>query len=131
MSSAQNPQQTAIGDPPPALVRAFTRLMRPLVRALIARGMTFPYVSNLLKAVYMDVAQTEFLVGEAEPTVSRLSVLTGLQRKDVKRILSTPPPKPVPTALRIHCRASYGPLDERCLLLNGDRQTESLALHVQ
>ncbi|NKB45575.1 MAG: hypothetical protein GKS03_14990 [Alphaproteobacteria bacterium] len=70
--------------------------MRPLIRALIGQGMTFPYLSNLLKAVYVDVARTDFPVDESEPSVSRLSVLTGLQRKDVNRILYSPPPDRTP-----------------------------------
>lgn len=89
-------KKTAIGEPSSALVRAITRLMRPLVRALIGQGMTFPYLSNLLKAVYVEVAKTDYRVGDSEPSVSRLSILTGLQRKDVNRILESPTPDKTP-----------------------------------
>ncbi len=83
-------------EPPPSLVRAITRLIRPLVRLLIARGITLPYLTNLLKAVYVDVAEKDFSVESAPPSVSRVSVLTGLQRKDIKRIHATPPPDKTP-----------------------------------
>lgn len=96
MPSEQKPQISAMGEPSSALVKAITRLLRPLVRALMAQGLTFPYLSNLLKTVYVDVANKDFRVGESPPTVSRLSVLTGLQRKDVKRILAEPPPDQAP-----------------------------------
>ncbi|MBT4740185.1 MAG: hypothetical protein HN793_04310 [Rhodospirillaceae bacterium] len=96
MSGPSSPQNVTPGEPSKAFVRAVTRLMRPLIRALIGQGMTFPYLSNLLKAVYVDVARTDFPVDESEPSVSRLSVLTGLQRKDVNRILYSPPPDRTP-----------------------------------
>jgi len=87
---------TPLSEPPPSLVRAITRLMRPLVRLLIARGITLPYLNNLLKAVYVDVATRHFSIDSAASSVSRLSVLTGLQRKDIKRIQTAPPPDKTP-----------------------------------
>lgn len=96
MNTSPGQRPTAIGEPSNALVRAITRLMRPLVRAMIGQGLTFPYLSNLLKAVYVDVARSDYRVGDSEPSVSRLSVLTGLQRKDVNRILESPTPDKAP-----------------------------------
>ena len=87
------PSRTAPGEPSAALVRALTRLARPLVRLLIARGITFPYLANLLKTVYVAVA-TEFLGDNA--TTSRVSVVTGLQRKDIRRIQTEPAPDAAP-----------------------------------
>lgn len=85
-----------IREPSGPFVKAITRLLRPLVRVLISQGLTFPYLSNLLKTVYVDVARSEFRVDESDPTVSRLSVLTGLQRKDVNRIMASPAPDKAP-----------------------------------
>lgn len=100
MSSTPNRSKTAgstpVREPSGAFVKAITRLLRPLVRVLISQGLTFPYLSNLLKTVYVDVARTEFRVDESEPSVSRLSVLTGLQRKDVNRIMASPAPDKAP-----------------------------------
>lgn len=100
MSSGPNRSKTAasasIREPSSAFVKAITRLLRPLVRVLIGQGLTFPYLSNLLKTVYVDVARSEFRVDDSEPTVSRLSVLTGLQRKDVNRIMASPAPDKAP-----------------------------------
>lgn len=79
--------------PSPALVRALTRLLKPLIRLLIARGVTFPYLMNLTKRLYVTVAE-ESLAEEA--SISRLSIATGLQRKDINRIKSEPPPEVVP-----------------------------------
>ncbi|MCB2106205.1 MAG: hypothetical protein KDE14_00835 [Rhodobacteraceae bacterium] len=94
MSSEKSGTSVSIAEPSPALIRAISRLMRPLVRLLIARGITLPYLTNLLKAIYVDVAEQNF--GRGGLSVSRLSVMTGLQRKDIKRIQSEPPPDQSP-----------------------------------
>lgn len=78
--------------PSPALVRALTRLLKPLIRLLIARGVTFPYLMNLVKRLYVTAAEESL---SSEATVSRLSITTGLQRKDINRIKSEPPPEVV------------------------------------
>ncbi len=86
-------------------MRAILALARPLVRLLIAKGITLPYLTNLLKAVYVQVAETQYRVEEGAPSVSRLSVLTGLQRRDIKRIQEAPPPdRSPPQALSLGSR---------------------------
>ncbi|MEM1430832.1 MAG: DUF6502 family protein [Pseudomonadota bacterium] len=71
-------------DPFPRLLRG---LLRPLVRTLIARGVTAPAFYRLLKRVYVEVAHEDFRIGEAEPTDSRVSLLTGVHRRDVRSFL--------------------------------------------
>jgi len=72
--------------PPPPLVKALRHVLRPIVRLLLAKGVGFPYLSDLLKEIYVNVAQREFgLPGKAQ-TDSRISLLTGVHRKDVKRL---------------------------------------------
>ena len=82
---SQSPEPTSAG-PPPALVRALRHLLRPLVRLLLQNQITFPVFSNLLKGVYLDVAERDFALEGKRQTASRLSLLTGLHRKDVKRL---------------------------------------------
>ena len=72
--------------PAPALVSALRRLLRPLVRLLTAQGVTYPMLVELLKGLYVDVAAREFGLGAEAPTDSRVSLLTGVHRKDVKRL---------------------------------------------
>lgn len=83
-------------QPSVALVRAVTRMLGPLVRLLIARGITFTYLSGLLKTVYVAEAHKSLAAAGEVPTVSRLSIVTGLQRKDINRIQSEPPPERSP-----------------------------------
>lgn len=73
-------------DLSPVLVKAFQRVLHPLVRLMLSSGITFPYIAELLKGVFVKVADTEFRIGENTSTDSRISLLTGVHRKDVKRL---------------------------------------------
>jgi hypothetical protein len=68
------------------LVAAVARLLKPLVRLLLSRQFTYPMLIRLLKTVYVEVADSDFRVTGREQTESRVSLLTGVHRKDVKRI---------------------------------------------
>jgi len=81
---------TAPHAPPPSLVRALRRLLRPLVRLLLAHQITYPFLAKLLKAVYVEVAEVELSIPDRPQTISRLSLLTGIHRKDVKRMREEP-----------------------------------------
>ena len=74
-------------EPPKALVDALLRLLVPLIRLLLSHGITHPFLGSLLKRVYVDVAEREFTLEDRRQTISRLSLLTGIHRKDVKRLL--------------------------------------------
>jgi hypothetical protein len=72
--------------PPKPLVAAIKQVLRPFVRLLIAKSVGLPALLQLLKEVYVDVALTEFPVKGKKQTDSRISLLTGVHRKDVKRL---------------------------------------------
>lgn len=74
------------GAPPQALVRALRRVLRPLVRLMLARGVTFPFLAELLKGLLVEVAEREFALEGRPQTASRLSLLSGVHRKDVRRL---------------------------------------------
>ena len=61
------------GGPPETLVAALQRIVRPLVRFLIARSIPFPFISNVLRGVYVDVAVKEFPVRGKPLTIVDLS----------------------------------------------------------
>ncbi len=65
---------------------ALRRLLRPLVKALIAKGVTAPALYAILKQVYVETAREDFGLDGQPPTDSRVSVLTGVHRKDVRSI---------------------------------------------
>jgi len=72
--------------PPDALVFAVRRILRPLVRGFIGFGLTWPILSDILKRTYVDIARDELgLAPEQSPTDSRISLLTRVHRKDIRR----------------------------------------------
>lgn len=71
-------------------LRVLRGLIRPLVRTLIARGVTAPAFYRLLKSVYVDVAYRDFRIDDAPPTDSRITLLTGVHRRDVRAYLENP-----------------------------------------
>jgi uncharacterized protein DUF6502 len=74
--------------PPPALVRALRRVLRPMVRLMLASGATYPWVSELLKGLFVEVAEEDFRIGAKSPTDSRVSLVSGVHRKEVHRLRS-------------------------------------------
>lgn len=69
-----------------AFLRVLRGLLRPLVRTMIARGLTAPVVYSLLKRVYVEVAETHFALDDKSLTDSRIAMLTGVHRKDIRTI---------------------------------------------
>lgn len=69
-----------------AVVTALRKILRPLVKFMVANQITYPYLINLLKSVYVDVAEKDFPVAGKKQTDSRINLLTGVHRKDVKRL---------------------------------------------
>ncbi len=79
-------EQVSPAAPPATLIRAIRRILTPMVRLLLASGVTYPYLIRLLKAVYVEVANRDFQVPGKAMTDSRISLLTGIHRKDIKRL---------------------------------------------
>jgi len=69
-----------------ALSAAILRLLRPLVRVLLRNGISYSGFADLAKWVFVDIAAREFGVPGRKQTDSRISVITGLTRKEVARI---------------------------------------------
>lgn len=72
------------------LIRALRRVMSPLVKLMLTKGLTYPQFMELMKSVFVDVADQEFQLEGKAQTDSRISLLTGVHRKDVKRLRETP-----------------------------------------
>ena len=69
-----------------ALARAARGMLRPLVRLLLEKQLGFPFLSNLLKGLYVEVAERDVSIPDRRPTDSRISLLTGIHRREVKRL---------------------------------------------
>ena len=71
---------------------AVIRLLRPLVRILLRNGVSYNTFSDLAKWVFIDVASKEFGIRGRRQSTSRVSVITGLSRKEVTRVQQLPRP---------------------------------------
>ncbi len=89
------------------VLSAVARLLRPLVRIMLRHGVAFDQFAELAREAYVDVAYHEFGIAGRKQTTSRVSVLTGLTRKEVVRWLEAPsaladePPVPYNRAERV------------------------------
>jgi hypothetical protein len=68
------------------LLTAVRRLLRPLVRLLLRFQVTYPAFATLVKSVFVEVVDEEFGLEGRSPTLSRVTLLTGIYRKEVKRL---------------------------------------------
>ncbi len=73
-------------SPTPSLIDALLRALRPLVRLMLARGVSYPMLSEHLKRLFVEVAEQDFRLDGKENTDSRVSLITGVHRKDVRRL---------------------------------------------
>lgn len=99
----------------PVVQRALTRVLRPFVRLSLASGLTFPAFSAIVRRLYIDVAEKEFALPDKKQTDSRISLLTGVHRKDVSKLRLTEMPTasipaPVSRTSRIVARWMADPL---------------------
>jgi len=69
-----------------ALLAAVARLLKSLVRILIRNGVSYGTFSDIAKWVFVNVAEKEFGIEGRKQSTSRVSVITGLNRKEVSRI---------------------------------------------
>ena len=71
-----------------ALSQAVLKILRPLVRMLLRHGMSYGTFAELARWVFVDVASEDFTMPGRKQSASRVSVLTGLNRKEVSRLQS-------------------------------------------
>jgi len=66
-------------------------ILRPLFRILLRKRLSFNEFLDLAKQTYLQVAMEDFQIPGRKQTVSRVSVLSGLSRKEVSRVLALQP----------------------------------------
>ena len=81
------------------LIQALTRLLRPLVRYLLSRGFTYIRLIQIIRPLYVALAEEQYGTKQQPLSDSRISVLTGLARRYVKELRKAPIPSD-PSALK-------------------------------
>jgi hypothetical protein len=75
-----------------SLINAASKLLRPLVKILLRNGIDYGTFAEVVRKVYVDTAFEYIEEGGKRPTISSVSAMTGLTRKESKRLkeLSAP-----------------------------------------
>jgi len=68
------------------VLAAFQLVMRPIVKILFRYGIGFNELSESIKTAFVDVATSEFGIRGRPTNISRVAVMTGLTRKEVRRL---------------------------------------------
>lgn len=67
-------------------IAAVRRLLRPLMRVMLKNGISSEDFEVVARQVFVDVAEQDFALPNRKQSDSRISVLTGLSRKQVARL---------------------------------------------
>lgn len=72
------------------LIECVQHMLRPLLRFCVRHSLKLHELLEMVKIAYVRAADSELRASGAEVSASRLSVMTGVHRKDVTRILRDP-----------------------------------------
>lgn len=78
-------------DAKEALLRAVRAILRPLVRRLFAHGIRYGRVEASLRKLFVEMAEAELTAAAQPITVSAVSLVSGINRKAVRRLRSSAP----------------------------------------
>jgi hypothetical protein len=76
---------TSLNQNNSVLLATFKKVVKPLVRLFLEKGITYTLLLEELKQVFVEVASEEFKIDGKAQTDSRITLLTGVHRRDVNR----------------------------------------------
>jgi Family of unknown function (DUF6502) len=79
-----------------ATLDAALAMLEPLAGLLLSRGLRYARAEDLLKAAFVRAGARAFAAQGKLPSVSTLSVATGLRRREVQRLLESAPASSAP-----------------------------------
>ena len=68
------------------VLNAFLLVLRPITRILLRYGIGYREFVEVAKTAYVDVASSDYGLRGRPTNISRVAVMTGLTRKEVKRL---------------------------------------------
>jgi Family of unknown function (DUF6502) len=83
-------------EPQRPIVTACLRWLWPLARWLLQSGVTWKEFAELARGVFIDVAEKEFGLRGRPTNVSRIALLTGMTRREVRRYRDSAVAGPAP-----------------------------------
>ena len=73
------------------IANALKRVFRPFVKLMLANNLTYTFAIDLIKALFVEVADQDFAIENKRQTDSRISLMSGVHRKDVRRLRDSKP----------------------------------------
>ncbi len=71
------------------LVHTLRKVLKPLVRILFRAGVRFDEFIELLRGIYVETVIADAVALDAKVSISRISILTGVPKRDVERLVSS------------------------------------------
>lgn len=72
-----------------AVLSACREFLRPVVRFLLKNGIGYNEFSQICKLAFVEVASNDYGIRGRKTNMSRVAVMTGISRKEVKRLRAT------------------------------------------
>lgn len=88
--------------------KAIRVTMRPFIRLLLRYGVGYGDFANVVKELFVEIAFKDFTIEKRKQTISRVSVLTGIPRREIKKILDSP----------TELKSEYFPFNHAARILN-------------
>ena len=88
------------------MIWAAANTLRPLVKRLLASGVPFGRLEARLRELFIEVAESELALPGRRQTDSRVSLLTGINRKEVRRIRAAEHGQPGPSSFSMNYATS-------------------------
>ncbi len=114
-----------------ALLHACQALLKPIASFLMKCGMTWREFADISKSVFVEVAGADYGIKSRPTNVARVSLLTGISRKEVKRqreLLAQPQPVEAPVSKASDATRVLSGWHQDSVFHNTDGQPKTLRL---
>lgn len=68
------------------IASAVKRVLKPIVKLMLANNLTYTFAIDVIKGLFVEVADKDFSIPNKQQTDSRISLISGVHRKDVRRL---------------------------------------------
>lgn len=72
------------------LRNALQKILKPLIRVLLRYGYSYHEFNNVAKQMFVDVGFEDFSIEGKKTTASRVAVITGMDRKEIVKLINNP-----------------------------------------
>ncbi len=68
------------------IANALKRVFKPFVKLMLANNLTYTFAIDVIKGLFVEIAERDFTLDNKRQTDSRISLMSGVHRKDVRRL---------------------------------------------